>query len=384
MSALKKILLGAAVLLLATGCATYTVATGLEKISIPSDEVILETRYSVIQEMAEAERKAQEEAFRIAEAKKAAEDEAAAAAAEAQRIAEEAERAAREEKARAQEELMRSIEAVRSRNDFPQDPALLTYPHIFRPLNTDERLSASFTRLDVLLLPLGSATYTAEEISRIANAIADINVSFMFITGSTENQIALANTLQRDAVALEGGMVIFTPEIRSATSTSALFTVADGKEVGVSVLDISDDMVKAESLDIPAWQEYLRDKADEELALIDSVTASIEGTSRIFALSSSEPSTLDWTIFTPYSYRSDYSWTISDAMAESWSDTYRATHFSEETDSGITLKTPSVSERMDFLYTQGVMEVSSDTIPVGILSEGDTAVYALIATYIIP
>lgn len=373
MSAMKKIITGALLLLLLTGCATYTVATGLGRISIPEEETLTETRYSVIEANREAERLRAEEALRAEEERKAREAEALAA-----------EKAAREEKAKAQEELIRNLGSVRSRNDFPQDLSAITYPHVFRPQNTNELLSSSFTRLDVLLLPLGDGSYTAEDMARIANAVADIKVSFMFITGSTENQVALANVLQRDAVALEGGMVIFTSELKSATATAALFTVADGKEVGLSVLDISDDMVKASPLDIAAWQEYLKAEEDKDIELIGSVTSSIEGASRIFALSSSEPSTLDWTKFTPYSYRADYSWGISDELLKEWSDTYRATHFSEETDSGITLKTPSVSERMDFLYTQGVMEVSSETIPVGILSEGDNAVYALIATYIIP
>ena len=66
------------------------------------------------------------------------------------------------------------------------------------------------------------------------------------------------------------------------------------------------------------------------------------------------------------------------------SDTYRATHFSEETDGGITLITPVLSERLDFLYSKGIIEVSSSTVALSGLSNMDIERFAILATYIIP
>lgn len=373
MSRVIRILLTAIAVLMLAGCATYTVGSGLAVIQIPEEGDLIETRYNEIEKaVAEAAKKAADEA----EAKRL-QAEAEAAAAEAAKVE-------RDEKAKAQEELIRSLSDLRNRNDFPQDLSSLTFPHIFRPVGTDEVLSSTFTRVDTLLLPLGEKTYSTDEIAHIASSIKDIKVQLLFVTGSLENQVAVANALQRNAVALEGGMVIFTPEIISASADSALFSLAEGKEVGVSVLGISDSMIRSDNPDIPAWQEYLSEKSDEDIARVEKAISDISSDSKLFALSSSEPSSEDWTIFTPYSYRSEYSWPISDLLSESWSDTYRATHFSEETDAGITLKTPYISERLDFMYTQGVMEISSETIPAGILSDGEDAVFALYATYIIP
>ena len=384
MSKISKFIIVSLSVLILSSCATYTVKTGLEKITLPQSTTVLETRYAVIEEMEAVERAKQEAALKAEEEKRAKEkQEKADREAEAAAKAEE-ERAKKEEKAKAQEEIIKNIEVLRSRNDFPLKLSELTYPHIFRPINSNELLSASFTKIDTLLLPLGKKVYTSEEITHIASSIKDIKAEFIFVTGNVESLIALANYLQRDAILLEGGLVIFTPVLESATKDSAIFTVADGKKLSLSLLNLSDEMIKSENLDIKAWQEYLNTKADEEIKKVEEVTATLEGDSKLFALSSSEPSSLDWSIFTPYSYRFDYSYPISDKLLESWSDTYRATHFSEETDSGITIKTPSISERIDFFYSQGLMEVSSETLSVGILSEGEVATYALLATYIVP
>ena len=384
MSKISKFIIVSLSILILSSCATYTVKTGLEKISIPQSTTVLETRFAVIEEMEAVERAKQEAALKAEEEKRAKEkQEKADREAEAAAKAEE-ERVKKEEKAKAQEEIIKNIEVLRSRNDFPLKLSELTYPHIFRPINSNELLSVAFTKIDTLLLPLGEKVYTSDEIVHIASSIKDIKAEFIFVTGNVESLIALANYLQRDAVLLEGGLVIFTPLLESATKDSAIFTVAEGKKLSLSLLNLSDEMIKSDNLDIKAWQEYLNSKAEEEIARVEEVTANLEGESKLFALSSSEPSSLDWSIFTPFSYRFDYSYPISDKLLESWSDTYRATHFSEETDSGITIKTPSIFERVDFFYSQGLMEVSSETLSVGLLSEGEVATYALLATYIMP
>ena len=66
------------------------------------------------------------------------------------------------------------------------------------------------------------------------------------------------------------------------------------------------------------------------------------------------------------------------------SDTFRSTHFSEETDGGITFNSSKLSERLDFLYTKGLLEVSSTTLAVAGLSNNDIARFAILATYIVP
>ncbi len=190
--------------------------------------------------------------------------------------------------------------------------------------------------------------------------------------------------MQRKAIALDGGLIIFTTEVKEANSKSATFTLTAEKDIEVSVLSLADKMATADNLDIKAWQEYLKSESEENLKAVEDTIAAMNDNEKLFAFSSPEPSSLDWTIFTPYSYRSDYDWPLSDYLNQTWSDTYRSTHFSEETDGGITLKTSSISERMDFLYSQELIEVSSETITLAGLSDSENPVYALMATYIVP
>lgn len=337
-------------------------------------------------EQAEAERLAAESAMAEAEAKAAEAERILNEIAEAEAQAQaEAERAAQAAEIAAAEAERERLEAEQSRNDYPEDLSLITYPHIYRPANSNTELSSTFTRVNVILIPLTDKEYTEDEISRIAAAIKDIPEEFIFLTGSDRNLIEVSKLIGRDSVLLEGGMIIFTPRLKSANAKSAVFTLCEGKDVAMTVVDIYDEMAEAASLDIAAWQTYLAEKSASEIALTDEYIDSMTGTVRIMALSSSEPSSEDWTIFTPYEYREDHEWQVSEYIAsEGWSDTYRATHFSEETDGGITLETSSISERLDFLYTMNLMQVSSSTITLPVLSTGSVKRFATAALYIIP
>lgn len=349
----------------------------------------------ILNEISQSEAELQAAVERAA-AEKAAREEAEAKAAEAQRILDEiaraeaqaqaeAEKAAEEEARAAAEAESRRLEAELSRNDYPEDLSLLTYPHIYRPARSNTVLSSTFTKVNVILIPMTDREYTEDELSRIAAAIKDIPEEFIFLTGSDRNLTELSKLLGRDSVLLEGGMIIFTPALKSANEKSAVFTLCEGKEISISVVDIYDAMAESSDLDISAWQTYLEGQSEEKIAITDEYIDSMSGTVRILALSSSEPSGKDWTIFTPYEYRDDYDWTISGYISsEGWADTYRDTHFSEETDGGITLETGSISERMDFLYTMNLMQVSSSTITLPVLSTGDVKRFATAAVYIIP
>ena len=351
----KALLLPLIVLLALSSCASYTVERGLEGISTPVYGELPPTRLSEIQ--AEAERIAQEEAQRQAEI-------------ESIRQAEEA--------------VQRAIQSRQALNAYPDELADMTFPHIYRPVNRLEVLDPSFTRIDVMLLPLGSGPVAEEDMTRIVNSVKDTGLEFILVTGSLENQVAFAKALDMDAVTLEGGTICFTSDIVDAEASLASFRLCEGKDIDLMVMDIGDDMALASGLDIAAWKEHLSQESDDSIAALDSLVALSDDDQKILALSSSEPSSLDWSIFTPYDYRTSYAWPISDHLRQTFSDTYRATHFSEETDTGITLSTSSIHERMDFLYTQGIIEVSSSTMTIAGLSDKDISRYATIATYIIP
>ncbi|MGN0907730.1 MAG: hypothetical protein ACI4NM_11335 [Bullifex sp.] len=342
---------------------------------------------------AEAEAKAEAErleAERIAEEERlAAEAEAKAEAErlEAERLAEEA-RLKAEAEARAEAErrereaaLAASLARVRRINPYPDDVKEIRVPHIWRPLDEQLLKDDGFTRIDVLLVPLSGIS--VENVQRAASSLADMDADFIFVTGSRASQTAFAKALGRDAVTLSGGTVIFRSELVSADADTALFRVSESKDIMLTVL--TQDSTQARNAKDPAaWTEYLQLTSEERVEEVKETAEKLSDDEAIMALSAAEPSSLDWTIFTPYTYRTEKSFPVSDYLDSVLSDTFRATHFSEETSGGITLETKTLSERLDFLYTKGIIEASSSTLAVSGLTDGENRVFALAATYILP
>ena len=266
----KALLLPLVILLAVTSCASYTVERGLEGISTPTYAYLPPTKLATIQD--EADRIAQEEAKRQAEA-------------EAIRQAEEA--------------VQRAIESRQALNAYPDDLAEMALPPVYRPVNGLEVLAPSFTSIDVMLLPLGHEPIADDDMTRIVNSVKDTGMEFIFVTGSLDSQVAFAKALGMDAVTLEGGTICFTSDIVDAESSLATFILCEGKDIDLMVMDIGDDMALASDLDIAAWQEHLSQECDESIAALDSLVALSDDDQKILALSSSEPSSLDWSIFTP-------------------------------------------------------------------------------------
>ena len=336
---------------------------------------------------AEAERLEAERLAEEARLKAEAEAKAEAERLEAERLAEEA-RLKAEAEARAEAErkareasLAASLAKLRRINSYPADAKDLRIPHVWRPVDEQLLRSDSFTRLDVLLIPLSGIS--DENVLRSAASVADMEADFIFVTGPVSSQIAFAKALYRDAVTLSGGTVIFRSELISADEYTALFRVSESKDIQLTA--VTEDNASARTAVRPEdWKEYLLLTSEKRVEEVKDITERLSDTEAIMALSAAEPSSLDWTIFTPYSYRSDASFPVSDYLNTVLSDTFRATHFSEETSGGITLETKVLSERLDFLYTKGIIEVSSSTLAVAGLTDAEPKRFAVAATYLLP
>lgn len=437
MSKIRCIVLLLLITSLIFSCATYTSNMGYEKIILESDENYKETRLQgIIEEKARLAEEARLEAERIENEKRLAEEaekerlaeeaRLEAERAEQERLAEkarlEAERAeqerlaeeARLEAERAEQEclaeeagleaerteqerlteearleaerkekenaLLQSLAKARKINSYPSDLASLTIPHVYRPVDNPILKDDSFTQIETLFIPLGSSE---NDLDAIVSSISDLNVDFIFITGALEDRVYLSKKLAKDTVTLNGGSIIFNTQLLDSNSDVASFKISENKDIELSVLALSDkSAVTANSVN--AWREYIEVESQKDTEKVLSTAQKLTDSEAILALSSSQPSSLDWSIFTPYSYRTEESFTISDELHKTMSDTYRATHFSEETDGGITLITPVLSERLDFLYSKGIIEVSSSTVALSGLSNMDIERFAILATYIIP
>ena len=120
---------------------------------------------------------------------------------------------------------------------------------------------------------------------------------------------------------------------------------------------------------VPLSESLLEDESEK----LDSITTDEE--TIIFALSSQEPSSDDWIPFTAYPYRESRQFTTSEWFKENgYIDVYRATHYSAETDSGITRESGDVFERMDFIYVKNAIPLSSVTFSVAGMT--NRAIYA--------
>lgn len=384
---MKKTLL---LLLLATcmltGCITYTAKNGLENIQIPQkSETTLETRYALIK--ADQDKKVAE---RVALAKAQA-DALAKADAEAkaqQKMDEEKKAATDAEKSKANEKVAQfnaEIESIAERNDFPSDITKMSFPHVYRPRGSKENLDAAFSSFSVLFIPLGQTDLDRKVISEVVASISDIDVPFVAFTGTLANRVEFAKQYKHDAVIFKDGALAFSLTLKEAKEGNASFDAGGGKTLSFASLALPDEAFMQKDIDASGWNNALKTKGDKRIALFDAQEKLITDNARIIALSPDEPSTLDWTAFTPYSYRKDLSWPLSDhILSLGYSDTFRATHFSEEVNGGITRENGKMKERLDFLYTKGLMEVESERIMLSGLSDSKTPSFGLIATYIIP
>ena len=265
-------------------------------------------------------------------------------------------------------------------NPYPDDLSEISYPYLYEPMTGAEFKDSIITEISIMVVPLGYSTLADEEIETIISALSDITADFIVLTGSLENQVKGAAGAGMNAVTLEGGTVLFRSEYLASDGQSASFRIADGKDIEIASASF-DSMMPSSPADIVSWTDAMQDSGDVEQ--VKSITEGMDDPESIFVISSSEPSTLDWTMLT-LRYRGEKRFPISDQLlSDGWTDAYRATHFSPETDVGATRVNESIYERMDFIYTKGMMPSWAMAFPV----KGLTDVYGtsvLLADIIIP
>ena len=381
-------MLTALLALMLASCATYTIQDGYDSINLPEvQEKKTETRYRLIKQSVPAEI-----VFTEQESTETAEDETMAAENEApaeeeisipvsdETVISETEAVVIEEEA-AQEE---AVETVRDVNMYPENLRDISYPHVYLPLHSSTLKSGDVITARVLLLPLGYDDLEDADINRIVLSVGDTDADFIILTGSLANQVRGAVAAGLDAVTLRGGTILYSSRLdRVNNAESAVFTIADGKDLGIAPVSYRSQLPESSS-GIAEWISEIRRGEEEAAAEIIGIADDITDSERIIALSSPTPATRDWMDFTPYPYRHSANFAIADRLEEEgWTDTYDATHFSAETDSGVTRISGDVYERMDFIYIKGMMPGSALSFPVAGLTD-TTGHLGLMAEIIIP
>ena len=427
---MRRILLAITALLMLASCATYTISDGYASIVLPeeSDEKI-ETRYRLIKAEAQEEiiftvpDPAEAAVPTVPPAEMISEDEAIVEPEDIEQISSEQEEetesspteetveptvegspedipadttpveeqpaveatpepAAEEADPVTIEETETSV--TRDINEYPVNLRDITYPHVYTPVYANELKTGQITTVRVLMLDLGYRALGEESISRIIASVEDTDPDFIILTGSLSNQVDGAEAAGIDAVTLRGGTILYSSRLdRVNNGESAVFTVAEGKNLGIAPVSFRNAM-PATAGEIEGWLSAISATEEETAAEVVDIAEGITDSERILALSSPSPATADWMELTPYSYRTAEKFAISDRLAEEgWTDAFATTHFSPETDGGITKISGDIYERLDFLYIKGMMPDYSLTFPVAGLTD-TIGNLGLIAEFIIP
>lgn len=319
-------------LLLFSSCASYTIAEAREAISYP-ESGSMETRIRVINEIKEAE----EEKKRLAALETAV-------------------------------------------NEYPSDPDDVTFPFYYNPMkNSVTEQESVNTTFSAVLIPLGEDPLTDEAVDSIASFLDDYSFTLTSLTGSLENQMRTASAVGRDAVTMEGGTVILNGVVlEEMTEDHIVAALTPDRSITIYSRDLHPVIPEEESIeDLLLMVDNLEKKNAE--SLIESVSSSATE-ARILFLSSIAPSSLDWSDWTEYEYREERSFLISDMLLSlSWNDAFASTRFSEETEAGVTRVSSLCSERLDFIYSKGMITLSSLVVPIENLSSSAT-----VADFLIP
>lgn len=357
---MRKALIALLSILLISSCATYTVQDGRNNIFVPENSEKIETRYSVIKQIKEEEKKAEDAKRKADEDRKASEKKA-------------------EEDAKAKElERLKEMDV----NDYPEDLSSIAYPHIYSPLKANAlKADESIVTLSMLFIPLGNEDLKDESIESIISSISDINPELIALTGSLSNQVRFAKSYNKDSVTIEDGTLIFNARLNNADVSHINIQLTEKKDIDVIALDYSESIPWSKA-DTKEWVNQIKEKETDALSDALNKLSALSGKSILF-LSSLTPSTLDWSTVTGYSYRVTTSFTLSDTLSSRWQDVYRATHFNAEVDPGITRRSYEVFERMDFIYSLSLMPLESKTMPIAGLTE-NTGNLAIFANIVIP
>ena len=230
--------------------------------------------------------------------------------------------------------------------EYPEDVESIEIPHNYRPLRTRDKIDTRCNAISILFIPLENP-----DIERIAGSIRAYSYDFLVATGERSDLVALSKRIEKDSVLQD----------------SAVFKVNDEEYLEIAAANTFKGLPEENEAD-----EYFSSLAGDT-EILSALSISAEDV--IVAFSSSQPSSADWNAITGYSYRSAHDFENSSFFEENgFEDVYLKTHYSPETDSGITRENGSVYERMDFLYSKSVLPVRSFTLA---LSGNDArAIYA--------
>lgn len=283
-------------------------------------------------------------------------------------------------KKQAQQELWKQIPPVDQ----------LSFPRIYST-EKDSTLLQENEQLPVMMLPLDDKAWDDPAmVKEVHRSIADLAYPVIFVTGNWENIIALVREMNSDAVLVQGGAIITSLPIVKTTNYGVTVQFSEKKTLRLAIANLPEYKVLNAFTAKQDWQAVQKQVSTERKAELKRIVEDgLLNEATIIGASLYEPSHLDWSKFSPISYRQvDYLWPMSAFLEESgFYDIYRATHFSSATDSGNTLVSKNWKERVDFLFSRKALPLSSSMLTIGGESVPDgqgISRFALVSSVLVP
>lgn len=278
----------------------------------------------------------------------------------------------------------RVIQEQKNKNEvlsYPSDLSTLTYPFFFNE-NKDVQYVYDETKsieLKTIFIPLGEKELDEEAIAIVRKLLSSYNFDIIALSGSLSNQAKVATAVGKSAITVDGGTIVFSNLISSYMNKDYIsLNITENKTVDIIVVDYHPTLPP--SLTDEETIELMKSEEDRLIESLINKTEQLQNENKLFFLSSVAPSSFDWTDWTDYEYRKEESFLISDTLSTlKWNDAFYLTHFSVETESGITRRIGNYEERLDFIYSKNLIPVSSFTLPIERLDN-----IATVATFILP
>lgn len=240
----------------------------------------------------------------------------------------------------------------------------ITFPYYHQINENTLQLQGPVEAVSVLLAPLAD------------DWLADVTLwpeaSIVIMTGKLQPILTAMQELEVNGVLFAGGYAILTDLPIATINTQGLIVEPfPGKLLQVVATKLDENSVLKSLQDDPGflenWQVAVQENHLPREQAMRALLDSLEEMPTLLATSLFEPSGLDWTEFSQNPYRVPFDWPMSDFLAEQGLiDSYRATHFSEETEEGNTweglVQGMELAERIDFLYAKDLIPMETKVV----------------------
>ena len=353
----------------------------LQELTDERDALALET--SILKTQLEEKTLTIEEKVRLEQARS---DEAKRL--EQERLASRLEQEAKDTRLASQEEAKR----LAQEKEWGQIPALeqITYPRLYK---TDKptSLAKEGEKLQVILLPLDDIPWkNSKVVTEVHQSIQDLTVPIIIVTGHMENVLALVKEMRWNAAIFSTGAILTNFPIQHLHEYGVEIQYMEKKNLRLIVANLPEYQVVKEFTMGENWQVTQKNLTENRLTHLKEMLGDGSLTvATIVGASLFEPSYRDWNTFSPIAYRQlDYLWPLSTFLEnEGFYDIYRLTHFSEATNAGNTLITPTWSERVDFIYSRKILPLESAMLTIGGESAPDESGFSrfgILGTFLVP